>query len=46
MFCATCHGKDGRGFGRDIDPSSVEYPFPRDFTKAACQEARTDGELF
>lgn len=46
MYCAACHGKDGRGFGRNIDPRSVDYPLPRDFTNAAWQEARTDGELF
>ena len=45
-YCAACHGKDGRGFGKDMKPGSVDYPFPQDFTNGSWQEARTDGELF
>ena len=45
-YCAACHGKDGRGFGKTVDPASVDYPLPRDFTNGSWQESRTDGELF
>ncbi len=45
-YCAACHGKDGRGFGKTMDPASADYPLPRDFTNGTWQEARTDGELF
>jgi len=45
-YCAACHGKDGQGMGKTMDPASVEYPLPRDFTNGTWQEARTDGELF
>ncbi|MCS6897568.1 MAG: c-type cytochrome, partial [Nitrospira sp.] len=44
-FCATCHGKDGRGLGGDIEPGTVRGPLPRDFTDREWQAARTDGEL-
>jgi mono/diheme cytochrome c family protein len=45
-FCSACHGADGRGFGADIDPSRLRGALPRDFTNAAWQRARTDGELY
>ena len=45
-FCATCHGKDGKGFGGDIEPGSLKGPLPRNFTDKEWQAARTDGELF
>lgn len=46
VFCAACHGKDGTGLQSDVDPSTIRYPFPRDFTDPKWQSARTDGELF
>ena len=45
-FCATCHGKDGKGLGGDIEPGTLKGPLPRNFTDADWQAARTDGELF
>ena len=45
-FCVTCHGKDGKGFGADIEPGIVKGPLPRNFTDKEWQAARTDGELF
>lgn len=45
-FCVTCHGKDGKGLGADIEPGTVRGPLPRNFTDQEWQEARTDGELF
>lgn len=45
-FCVTCHGKDGRGFGGDIEPGTLKGPLPRNFTDKEWQAARTDGELF
>ena len=45
-FCVTCHGKDGKGLGADIDPGSIKGPLPRNFTDKEWQAARTDGELF
>jgi mono/diheme cytochrome c family protein len=45
-FCVTCHGKDGKGLGGDIEPGTVRGPLPRDFTDKEWQAARTDGELF
>jgi mono/diheme cytochrome c family protein len=45
-FCATCHGKDGKGLGGDIAPGAIKGPLPRDFTDKVWQAARTDGELF
>jgi mono/diheme cytochrome c family protein len=45
-FCVTCHGKDGKGFGGDIEPGTLKGPLPRDFTDKEWQAARTDGELF
>jgi mono/diheme cytochrome c family protein len=43
-FCVACHGRDGRGM-TDVDPTLVKGPLPTDFTQAAWQAARTDGEL-
>ena len=45
-FCATCHGRDGKGLGADIDPGTLKGPLPRNFTDKDWQAARTDGELF
>ena len=45
-FCVTCHGKDGRGFGGDIEPGILKGPLPRNFTDKEWQAVRTDGELF
>jgi mono/diheme cytochrome c family protein len=45
-FCMTCHGKDGKGLGGDIEPGTLKGPLPRDFTDRDWQAARTDGELF
>jgi mono/diheme cytochrome c family protein len=45
-FCVTCHGKDGKGFGGDIEPGVLKGPLPRNFTDKEWQVARTDGELF
>ncbi len=45
-FCVTCHGKDGKGFGGDIEPGTLKGPLPRNFTDKEWQSARTDGELF
>lgn len=45
-FCVTCHGKDGKGFGGDIEPGILKGPLPRNFTDKEWQAARTDGELF
>lgn len=42
-FCATCHGRDGRGLG---DIQGLRGKLPRNFTDRAWQAARTDGELF
>jgi mono/diheme cytochrome c family protein len=42
----TCHGKDGKGFGGDIEPGTLKGPLPRNFTDKEWQVARTDGELF
>ncbi len=42
-FCATCHGRDGRGLG---DIEGLRGKLPRNFTDKAWQAARTDGELF
>lgn len=44
-FCMTCHGKDGKGLGGDIEPGTLKGPLPRDFTDQEWQAARTDGEL-
>jgi len=44
-FCITCHGRDGRGLGGDIEPGTLKGPLPRDFTDKDWQAARTDGEL-
>jgi cytochrome c len=45
-FCRACHGADGKGLGKDIEPGSLKGPLPRNFTDKAWQAARTDGELF
>ena len=45
-FCVTCHGKDGKGFGGDIEPGTLKGPLPRNFTDQEWQAVRTDGELF
>lgn len=45
-FCITCHGKDGKGLGADIEPGTLKGPLPRNFTDKDWQAARTDGELF
>ena len=44
-FCLTCHGRDGKGLGGDIEPGTLKGPLPRDFTDKDWQAARTDGEL-
>ena len=44
-FCATCHGRDGKGLGADIEPGTLKSPLPRNFTDKDWQTARTDGEL-
>lgn len=44
-FCLTCHGRDGKGLGGDIEPGTLKGPLPRDFTDTDWQAARTDGEL-
>ncbi|HET8721636.1 MAG TPA: cytochrome c, partial [Nitrospira sp.] len=41
-FCATCHGRDGRGLG---DIQGLRGKLPRNFTDQIWQAARTDGEL-
>jgi mono/diheme cytochrome c family protein len=45
-FCVTCHGKDGRGLGADIEPGTLRGPLPRNLTDHDWQATRTDGELF
>src|SRR6476469_4019441 len=42
-FCATCHGRDGRGLG---DIQGLRGRLPRNLTDQIWQSARTDGELF
>src|SRR5581483_8805571 len=42
-FCASCHGRDGKGM-QNI-PGLVGR-LPRNFTDQTWQAARTDGELF
>jgi len=42
-FCATCHGRDGRGLG---DIAGLRGKLPRNFTDHAWQATRADGELF
>jgi mono/diheme cytochrome c family protein len=42
-FCATCHGRDGRGLG---DIQGLRGKLPRNFTDQTWQATRTDGELF
>lgn len=45
-FCVTCHGRDGKGLGGDIEPGTLRGPLPRNFTDKEWQAARSDGELF
>jgi mono/diheme cytochrome c family protein len=42
-FCATCHGRDGRGLS---DVQGLRGKLPRNFTDQVWQATRTDGELF
>lgn len=42
-FCATCHGRDGKGLA---DVEGLRGKLPRNFTDKVWQAARTDGELF
>ncbi len=42
-FCATCHGRDGKGLG---NIQGLRGKLPRNFTDKAWQAERTDGELF
>ncbi|WHZ24184.1 MAG: Cytochrome c, class I [Nitrospira sp.] len=42
-FCATCHGREGKGLG---DIEGLRGKLPRNFTDKVWQAARTDGELF
>ena len=44
-FCAVCHGRDGRGFGPDVDRSRLRGVLPRDFGDRDWQALRTDGEI-
>jgi mono/diheme cytochrome c family protein len=44
-FCAVCHGRDGRGFGPDVDRSRLRGVLPRDFSNPDWQAVRTDGEI-
>ncbi len=44
-FCITCHGRDGKGLGADIEPGTLKGPLPRNFTDQEWQAARSDGEL-
>lgn len=44
-FCTTCHGRDGKGLGADIEPGTLKGSLPRNFTDKDWQTARTDGEL-
>ena len=44
-FCRACHGADGKGLGKDIEPGSLKGLLPRNFTDKAWQAKRTDGEL-
>jgi mono/diheme cytochrome c family protein len=44
-FCRACHGADGKGLGKDIEPGSLKGPLPRNFTDKVWQAKRTDGEL-
>jgi cytochrome c553 len=40
-FCVTCHGRDGKGLGSDIEPGTLKGPLPRNFTDQKWQAART-----
>src|SRR5690349_20684508 len=45
-FCAICHGRDGRGFGPDVDRSRLRGVLPRDFSNPDWQAVRSDGEIY
>lgn len=42
-FCATCHGREGKGLA---DIEGLRGKLPRNFTDKVWQAARSDGELF
>jgi mono/diheme cytochrome c family protein len=42
-FCATCHGRDGKGMA---EIEGLRGKLPRNFTDKTWQAVRTDGELF
>lgn len=42
-FCATCHGRDGKGLG---NIPGLRGKLPRNFTDKTWQAVRADGELF
>jgi mono/diheme cytochrome c family protein len=44
-YCAICHGRDGRGFGPDVDRSRIQGVLPRDFSDRTWQAVRSDGEI-
>lgn len=44
-FCAVCHGRDGHGFGPDVDRSQLRGVLPRDFGDRDWQAVRSDGEI-
>ncbi len=45
-FCVVCHGRDGKGFGADVDRSRLRGALPPDFTEVDWQRTHTDGELY
>jgi mono/diheme cytochrome c family protein len=42
-FCATCHGRDGKGMA---EIEGLRGKLPRNFTDKTWQAVRADGELF
>lgn len=42
-FCATCHGREGKGLA---DIEGLRGKLPRNFTDRVWQATRSDGELF
>jgi mono/diheme cytochrome c family protein len=44
-FCAVCHGRDGHGFGPDVDRTRLRGVLPRDFSDPDWQAVRSDGEI-
>jgi mono/diheme cytochrome c family protein len=44
-YCAVCHGRDGHGFGSDVDRSRIGGVLPRDLRDPDWQSVRTDGEI-